>query len=418
MRFRTECDIIRDGKTDERGNMHGRKREEMMKRLIAWGLACLLLMGCLGAAQAEGNALTAGELLAFLEEMKARALESEPLNNPESEEAQSEDGTAFVYDFATLYAEGTQLTAETVIRACVMTDPEEIVFRSVSAEGRVQDWISRFRNDNPALAGTREGAMLYLGGTPEDGWVWGRVFRDGQRIQSVEYGAVEQTADGLRWLSAVFTVEEGNISRMRLENRFPEENGEAVLAEQTELMRILGQEQAYTQTVTSLNGLELTPLTEADLTIGDVPFLSLTPGSFGGSPDDVLIDNDDGTWLRVVEGDGFTAVFSCDARGENARILSYTVLDEETEGPRHVRLGDLFHEDFTRFRSGEQETDGVTEVLYGTEGQAPYGVAYYADGNGMTLRYVTPTEGGQDVELYLHYEGNVLAELILHTVSE
>ncbi len=35
----------------------------------------------------------------------------------------------------------------------------------------------------------------------------------------------------------------------------------------------------------------------------------------------------------------------------------------------------------------------------------------------MTLRYVTATAQGQDVELYLHYTQNTLSEIILHTIE-
>ena len=36
----------------------------------------------------------------------------------------------------------------------------------------------------------------------------------------------------------------------------------------------------------------------------------------------------------------------------------------------------------------------------------------------MTLRYVTATLGGPDVELILRYRDTALAEIILHTVEE
>ena len=132
-----------------------------------------------------------------------------------------------------------------------------------------------------------------------------------------------------------------------------------------------------------------------------------------------MIDNEDGTWLRRVDGDGFEAVFRCDSAGKNAELISYSILSPELEGPRGVRLGDLFHEDFTRFRSGEGGMDetGLTETLYGTAGTAPYGLAEYGDGTEMTLRYVTPTLGGPDVELILRYRDTVLAEIILHTLE-
>ena len=73
-----------------------------------------------------------------------------------------------------------------------------------------------------------------------------------------------------------------------------------------------------------------------------------------------------------------------------------------------------------RFRSGEGSLDesGTREILYGTEGQAPWGAAEYGDGTEMTLRYVTRTERGEDVELMLRYRDTVLEEIILHTLEK
>ena len=97
-------------------------------------------------------------------------------------------------------------------------------------------------------------------------------------------------------------------------------------------------------------------------------------------------------------------------------ILSFTILDDAFEGPRAVRIGDLFSDDFNRFRNGENEmTEAMTELLYGTEGTAPYGTASY-DPADMNLRYVAGTPDGTQVELFLKYENGILSEIILHTL--
>ena len=136
-----------------------------------------------------------------------------------------------------------------------------------------------------------------------------------------------------------------------------------------------------------------------------------------GAAEKELIDNEDGTWLMRCDGDGFEAVFTCDAEGKNARILSYTILDPDTEGPRCVRLGDLISDDYCRFRSeGNEMSEEMTELLYGTEDSAEWGLASfnYAGGEAF-LRYVTEAEGMR-VELLLKYEQNTLKEIILHTI--
>ena len=132
----------------------------------------------------------------------------------------------------------------------------------------------------------------------------------------------------------------------------------------------------------------------------------------------MLIDNEDETFLRRIDGEGFEAVFTCDIEGRNALLVSYTLLSDDLEGPRSVRLGDYFQEDFNRFRNGEGQFDeaAMSEVLYGTVGTAPYGLAEYGTGDEMTLRYVTKTSSGREVELYLHYTNTVLDIIILHTL--
>ena len=146
--------------------------------------------------------------------------------------------------------------------------------------------------------------------------------------------------------------------------------------------------------------------------------MTAQPEQFEGELEDMLIDNEDGTFLRRIDGDGFEAVFTCDEAGQNAQLISYTILSDNLEGPRSVRLGDYFQEDFNRFRNGEGAFDeaAMSEVLYGTVGTAPSGLAEYGTGDEMTLRYVTDTLDGREVELYLHYQNTVLDEIILHTL--
>ena len=163
--------------------------------------------------------------------------------------------------------------------------------------------------------------------------------------------------------------------------------------------------------------LILRPFGADDLSFGGITYTALTPDTLPGSAERELIDNGDGTWLLRCDGDGFEAVFTCDEKGENADILSYTVLDPDTEGPRGVRLGDLLSDDYCRFRSeGNEMADDMTELLYGTEDSTEWGEASFDYSAGeASLRYLTQTDSLR-VELLLKYEQNILKEIILHTV--
>ena len=162
----------------------------------------------------------------------------------------------------------------------------------------------------------------------------------------------------------------------------------------------------------------LAPFGEEDLTFGGITYPALQPDALPGIPESELIDNGDGSWLMVCQGDGYEAVFSCDEHGEDALILNFSILDPEMEGPRGVKLGDSFNVDFNLFPSGENEMgEDLTELLYGTEGVAPWGFANYDSSAGeMSLRYVTETEGGLTVELLLRYAETYLTEIMIQTI--
>ena len=381
-----------------------------MRKMIISGILAALLF-CVPAL-AETVPVTETEIASLVERIQDLASQSEVLNDPTADDAVSEDGTAYQYDFGVLYRDGE----DDRVSAILVMDAEIEGPRGVRIDWSVNQVMDAFPCDNPELRGSREEAVLYLEGSAEDGFRYGLVERDGQRIRVMEYGAVDPAKES----RAALTLQ---ISGDGVDAIFVSGlNGTFSREDAADLYRELEEKKSvnwYSRVPQSLNGAELEIFGEADLDFSELSYLTAVPEMFGDNVEDVLIDNDDGTWLRRVDGDGFEAVFSCDSEGRNAFPLSYTILSPDLEGPRAVRLGDLFHEDFNRFRNGEGEVDesGMTEVLYGTPGTAPYGLAEYGNGAEMTLRYVTPTLGGPDVELRLRYEDTVLTEIILHTLG-
>jgi len=393
-----------------------------MKKILCLVLALALCAA--GTAIAEtitsGSAdpLTAGELAELLEIVRAEALAAEPLNNPGEESGESEDGTLLRYEIARLYAEGAALAADTPVNALVFEDSEGPIFRGTGIDTMLQDLLAAYPLDNPELFGTREEAVLYLRDKADGGFFYGRVLRDGQRITAVEYGDILKEDAGFRRAAVTYTVLSGLVTSIRADGLNPAgEKLDAAAAEELrmELQELTGRED-YRQVRTSREGLELTPFGEEDLVFDGIDYLALEPSGLPGTPERQLMDNEDGTWLMACDGDGYEAVFRCDAQGENARILSFTLLDDEREGPRCVRLGDSFSDDYARFRSGEYEMDeDLTEVLYGEEGKAPWGFASYDSTAGeMSLRYACEA-GGTLVELILKYTDNILTEIIIQT---
>lgn len=389
----------------------------MMKKILCL-LAALAVCAVFPAAAEEAQPVTAAELDAHLESVRAQALTSELLNDPSAEDARSEDGTLFRYDFVRLYADAAALAEDTVLNTAVYEDSEGPVFRSLGIDSLAEDVLSAFPSGNADLSGTREEALLYLRDTDTGGFVYGRILRDGQRLIAAEYGEVLPTGEGFRRAAVTFTLLEGLVTSIRMDGPGTGLLDAAQAAElRAELTGLAGQDE-YRAVRTSRNGTDLEPFTEEDLAFSGFSYPALQPSALPGDPERELMDNEDGTWLLRCEGPGYEAVFSCDEHGENANILSFSILDDETEGPRSVRLGDRFHEDFTRFRSEDNGmTEDMTELLYGEEGGASWGFASYDPSGGETsLRYVTTTQSGLKVELILRYVENYLTEILIQTV--
>ena len=393
----------------------------MMKKFLCLALALFLCAAVPALAEEAPAPVTEAELTAFAAGVLEQVLAETPLNNPKDESSRREDGIFFQFETASVYAAADELARETPVNALVFTDSEEAIFRGVGIDTQWSDLLAAFPLENETLAGTKEAAMLYLYATGDGGYTYGRILRDGQRISAAEYGQVLPAGSGFRRASVTFSLQNGLVTSIRFDGLNPE-TAEALDTDQAAAeyaaLEAMSRKIDYRAVKSSRNGLELTPFGEEDLVFDGIDFLSLQPDTLPGTPERDLFDNEDGTWLMRCDGDGYEAVFSCDALGGNAAILSFSILDGGIEGPRCVRLGDLFADDFNRFRNGENDVDeNMTEILYGMENIGQRGFANYDTGSGETsLRYVTPLSAGGEVELLLKFEQNTLTEIILHTI--
>ncbi len=389
-----------------------------MKKKMLCLLAALMVCAVFPAAAEEPQPVTAAELDAMLENVRTQALSSELLNDPTGEEAQSEDGTLFQYDFSRLYAAATTLAEDTPLNAAVYEDGEGPVFRGLGIDSMQEELLAAFPNENADLAGTRDEALLFLKDTEEGGFVYGRLLRAGQRAIAAEYGEVLPEGEDFRRSTVTFVLQDGLVASIRVDGPG---SGQIDVSQADELraeLQELGTHDEYRAVKTSRNGKDLEPFGESDLVFSGFSYTELQPSTLPGEPEREMFDNGDGTSLMRCEGSGYEAVFSCDENGDNAKILSFSILDEETEGPRCVRLGDLFHEDFMRFRSEDNEmAEDMTELLYGEMDGENWGFASYDPSDGETsLRYVTTTKDGLQVQLILRYVENYLIDIMLQTL--
>ena len=369
-------------------------------------------------AKSEPTAVTAAELEGLLATVREEAAAETLLNDPTDEAARSEDGTLFLYEVAQIYAEGETLTADTAVNTLVFEDSEGPVFRGTGIDTHRVDLLAAFRLDNQTLGGTREQALLYLTENADGGFLYGTALRDGQRLTAVKYGEMIKNGDGYRDVSVTYSLLNSLVTAIRADGLNPSAAIDAQQAEETLAgLKALGTETGYRMVANSRIGTDLTAFSAEDLSFSGIRYTELTPETLPGEAEKELIDNEDGTWLMRCDGDGFEAVFTCDGDGGNAKILSYTILDPDAEGPRAVRLGDLMSDDYCRFRSeGNEMTEEMTEVLYGTEESGEFGLASFDYSAGeASLRYGTEADGTR-VELLLKYEQNQLKEIILHTV--
>ena len=159
----------------------------MMKKFLSMIIALCMLAAC-GIAAAEGESegpdpLTAGELEAWANGLKAAAQAEELLNDPADEDSETEDGFLFQYAFAALYGDQTEMTADTKLLAAVVNASgeeegrgseaaEQAGPRGISLSMSPAEVIALFPNDNPELAGDRTGAVLFLNASSSSSIGW------------------------------------------------------------------------------------------------------------------------------------------------------------------------------------------------------------------------------------------------------
>ena len=117
----------------------------MIKKILCL-LFALSLCAVFPAAAEESSPLpvTAQELSALLQSVRAQVLDTEPLNDPSEENSRSEDGILLLYETAYLYAEDTRLTAETPVNALVFKQGEGPVLRDTGLDSMLDDVLAAY----------------------------------------------------------------------------------------------------------------------------------------------------------------------------------------------------------------------------------------------------------------------------------
>lgn len=394
----------------------------MMKKCVALFLALMMALSLTTAvAESDADALDYDELMDWAEGFKTRALAAgAPLNDPTEEAAYTEDGYAFVYDFATLYMDRPEMTADSVLQAVVVYSPEEQGPRGTGVDQLSSEVLNAFYNENNDLQGDSSFAALYVSDTMPAGALWGWVQRDGQRIETIQYAVHEQLSsggDGYTDCGLVYTLSDNLVAAIRAYGL-----NETISADEVrsnlDAVQEVSEKTEYAQVPTSINGSELEMFDRDDLIFSGLDFLSLTPeeaeAHLGAAQEDDWME-DEGAYLRSMEFASCTMTFSYDAQKQNPTLEMLSIDMDGLEGPRCVRIGDTLSSVISRFRNGEGDYDGVSrEVLYGDGENAPYGLAEYGDDATAGLWYAAKLEDGRTVVLSMSFEQMYLSDITLY----
>lgn len=394
----------------------------MMKKCVALFLALMMALSLTTAvAESDADALDYDELMDWAGGFKTRALAAgAPLNDPTEEAAYTEDGYAFVYDFATLYMDRPEMTADSVLQAVVVYSPEEQGPRGTGVDQLSSEVLNAFYNENNDLQGDSSFAALYVSDTMPAGALWGWVQRDGQRIETIQYAVHEQLSsggDGYTDCGLVYTLSDNLVAAIRAYGL-----NETISADEVrsnlDAVQEVSEKTEYAQVPTSINGAELEMFDRDDLIFSGLDFLSLTPeeaeARLGAAQEDDWME-DEGAYLRSMEFASCTMTFSYDAQKQNPTLEMLSIDMDGLEGPRCVRIGDTLSSVISRFRNGEGDYDGVSrEVLYGDGENAPYGLAEYGDDATAGLWYAAKLEDGRTVVLSMSFEQMYLSDITLY----
>ena len=389
-----------------------------MKKMLCM-LLCLLMLPVYALAEdSAAGALTLQELNQWAASYIARAMTEEPLNNPAADK--TADGYAFIYNFATLYADVPEMAADTAVNAVVVTSMEEEALRGVNVGSDLYDVLDAYYNENDDLAGSSASAVLYTSDNLPESASWAQVVRDGQRVQTIQYGVHEQLAtggEGYIDAGVIYTMMENRVTAVRVYGL----NSRVSLQQVNDVMyglTTLAKEEAYAQYPFSYNGLELTDFALEDLAFSGVDFLSLTPETaaqvLGQPASDTWMEDGDNGYTRMQTYDGFEVTYTYDKNKANCQVYMLLITKDGLEGPRGVRCGDTFTSVYNRFRNGmgEYGDDGV-EMLYGENGVGSYGKATYGDDASARLRYAFDLADGRNVVLQMDFTVMTLSEIIL-----
>ena len=361
-----------------------------MKRLIALLMAVLMLSGTLALAQEDApGPLTLTEIEQFNQAILARAAADEPTVRPLG------DGFIAMGKGYELTLSSEDISEDSVVLGAAITlegsgqkdlaDP-----RGLAIDATAEELMAKYPNDNPYLAGSPDGAVLYIAGELPAAVYTGFVVRDGQAISLIEYNVYHQVDGGVARAGLQYTIAEGKVRAIR---SFITQEALSQVEAQQAITRL--SELQEENSVVSNAGAPGTPLEREDMEIGSLDFFDLTPeaakAALGEPESEGKAASAQGE-LLTLQWPGVEAVFSLDKDGKLLKAERVTVNEGALTGPRGLRLGNPLAQAISLFAHGSElpEEGGF---LYGKDQTAPYG-SLVVGSEYTTLYYVIDSPNG------------------------
>lgn len=390
-----------------------------MKKWLSVLLIAVLCVSFTAAFGEETEAtapVTAEAIRNTIKEFRQTALKSECLSSVPSEDTENDTSWILEYPFGTLNASTEKLAEDSVIYDLRITAQDQLVLPGMTVGMTVGNLLNNYRNDNAGLAGDYYGSLIYLDGDPETGFSAAFLSREGQRNAYIHYQTVTPNGKMFDNASIFCFIGGGVIDAIELyaaDSAFSPEDAVNAYA----IMAAYADKDEYVAVTNDYNdGSALEPFSAEDLLFSGIDFLNATSADLPNILDDSYIDNGDGTYLHKVVGEGYNAIFAADESLKDQCIDTLTIVGDNLEGPRNVRIGDSLIDNQTRFRYDETDFDydTMSQMLYGTRNTAPYGIAQYQTDGSAALTYATPAEDGMTVLLQLEYSSD---GMILKTIT-
>lgn len=377
-----------------------------MKKLIAMLLCLMMMLPAAFAEVDESPALSLEEMETYLGTLLQQVKD-------EGCQITEENG---VYTAAATFGDvvlSNNVLSDETQALGVTLSPEQADLRGLKAGDSLDMIFQLYPNDNQSLTGTYyEATLSFRGSEPEI--CLGYLLRDGQRVKEVTYAVYNWQADGIVKCGVTYTMDQGYIQQVTLftaDTLMTAEEVETEISESAMLQEV----NEYFAYPTSLTGTDLDPFCREDLAFAGMDFYSLTPDqaiqALGAAQVDEWTPDSDGTFIRLMQWNGVSAVFKYTKDKQFQSVYSFSVNDDVLEGPRGLRIGDYMDTVLYRFRHSEGTTSDLGILLYGDGENAPYGlITYGTDTNTMSY---TVSLDGQVCMLYLTFSNDALVQMQL-----